>query len=959
VSGTGNATDAAAAQSVLPSAATAMAGPLASLELALEVGGLASWEWNSRTEALTWSTGMPEMLAVPNASATHIERLVRDLVAPVLVAARAEPAALEWDLQQPWRRPQRAERWLHVRARAVASPSGDTSLAGVIADVTHRRAAEPVDEVSNLYRLLVELSPDGILLHQDGRLVYANPAGARMVGVDDPDRLIGDAMMDYVALADRAALMARVAAMRETDTYSEQADMTLVGRRGQSVEVSSRSVRTTWQGRPAYQVILRDLTDSRTAHATLRYQASLLEQVSDAIISTDLDHIITSWNPGAEKLFGWSADEVLGRGLPRVLEGLSSRRAARFTKVLKHRNGRELEVQATITELKSGAGEASGYITICSDESGRRQAERDRQAADERYATAVSALEEGVLVLDAEGVVETANPAATRLLRVGSNGLLGRSLHEAVALFDDQGEQLSQSAYPGWQARASGRPDRRVFLTVGGPGQDHTWITVGANPLPQSAPGKPYPVVVSFSDTTQARNAADKLYKEARLDPLTRLPNRTLVLEHLDHALDRIKKTQNLAVLFIDLDRFKVVNDSLGHEAGDDVLRAVSERLCDVVGKHDLVGRLSGDEFVVVTRWAGETQIRKLAHHIAVSIEQPITTQGRNVVVRSSIGIASTAESPSTSGDLLRDADVAMYRAKQTGRNRSVIFDAQLRRRAVERLELEEDLRQALSEDQLWVAYQPILRIEGLGLVGAEALARWTHPARGDVSPEAFIPLAEDAGLIDDVFDQVLRKACQQAAVWRQDERNSAVSVSVNLSAQQLSDAQLVSKIRHALHRNRLSPSGLTLELTESALMEDAEAATVALSAVKEIGVQLSMDDFGTGYSSLSYLRRFPVEIIKIDRSFITGICEDTEARAIVSSIIQLADSLGRRVVAEGVETAQQLEVLAELKCDYVQGYHLSRPLTATAFSSFAAEVLPPLLPDPRKAIKQRSKLRR
>ncbi len=264
-----------------------------------------------------------------------------------------------------------------------------------------------------------------------------------------------------------------------------------------------------------------------------------------------------------------------------------------------------------------------------------------------------------------------------------------------------------------------------------------------------------------------------------------------------------------------------------------------------------------------------------------------------------------------------------------------------------------------LSENQLWVAYQPILRTEGLGLVGAEALARWTHPARGDVSPEAFIPLAEDAGLIDDVFDQVLRKACHQAALWRQDQRNSAVSVSVNLSAQQLSDPQLVSKIRHALHRNRLSPSGLTLELTESALMEDAEAATVALSAVKEIGVHLSMDDFGTGYSSLSYLRRFPVEIIKIDRGFITGICEDAEARAIVSSIIQLADSLDRRVVAEGVETAQQLEVLAELKCDYVQGYHLSRPLTATAFSSFAAEVLPPLLPDPRKAIKPRSKLRR
>jgi len=288
--------------------------------------------------------------------------------------------------------------------------------------------------------------------------------------------------------------------------------------------------------------------------------------------------------------------------------------------------------------------------------------------------------------------------------------------------------------------------------------------------------------VVSFSDTTQARSAADKLFKEARLDPLTGLPNRTLVLEHLDGALDRIRETGHLAILFIDLDRFKVVNDSLGHEAGDEVLRVVSDRLRDVVGEHDLVGRLSGDEFVVVTRWTGESRLREQAHHIASAIEQPIVTQGRHVVVRSSVGIASTAESPSTSAELLRDADVAMYRAKQTGRNRSVVFDAQLRRRAVERLELEEDLRQALSEDQLWVAYQPILRIEGLRLIGAEALARWTHPTRGDVSPEAFIPLAEDAGLIDDVFDQVLRKACQQAARWRQDQRLRAVSVSVNLA---------------------------------------------------------------------------------------------------------------------------------------------------------------------------------
>jgi diguanylate cyclase (GGDEF)-like protein/PAS domain S-box-containing protein len=931
-----------------------LAAPSAALDLALAVSGLASWNWSSRTDALTWSAGLPGLLGVSREPAPEIERHLRELLGPVLVAARAEPWNVEWELQQSWRMPRRAERRLRIHAKSLGDLAGDTRLVGVVNDTADRRSDAPADDVSTRYRLLVELSPDGIVLHQDGRIVYANPACARMVGVDDPDRMVGDLMMDYVAPKDRAALSARVAAMQETETYSEQSDMTLLGRQGELVDVSSRSVRTNWQGRPGFQAILRDLTASRAADATLRFQASLLEQVSDAIISTDLHHRITSWNPGAEALFGWTEEEVLTSDLQALLEGLSERSASRSHLVLRRRDGSQLEVRATVSELKTVGGEPSGLVIVCSDESSRRQAERDRRASDERYATVVSALEEGVLVLDAEGVVETANPAAARLLGVSDSGLIGRPLQAAVALFNEQGERLAADEYPGRRARVSGLSDQRVSLAVGKPaGLGCTWITVGASPLPLTADATAtsFPVVLSFSDITQARSAATKLFQEARLDDLTGLPNRTLVLEHLDALLERNASDRtgadNLAVLFIDLDRFKVVNDSLGHEAGDEVLRAVGARLRAVVRRQDLVGRLSGDEFVVVTPWTDEHQLRGLAGRIANTIEQPITTQGRQVVVRSSIGIASTAESPSVSTELLRDADVAMYRAKQDGRNRCVVFDAQLRRRAVERLELEADLRQGLAEQQLWVAYQPILRVDGLRLVGAEALARWNHPGRGEVPPGVFIPVAEDAGQIDEVFAQVLSKACAQAALWRQEGSGSALGVSVNLSARQLSDTQLVSKVTRALERVGLSPSGLTLELTESALMEDADAASIALAAIKDIGVHLSIDDFGTGYSSLSYLRRFPADFLKIDRSFIVGICDDPEDRAIVAGVLQLARALDRRVVAEGVETAGQLEMLADLGCDYVQGYYLSLPLTPAAFSKFATPP-PLLLPGPR-----------
>jgi diguanylate cyclase (GGDEF)-like protein len=428
--------------------------------------------------------------------------------------------------------------------------------------------------------------------------------------------------------------------------------------------------------------------------------------------------------------------------------------------------------------------------------------------------------------------------------------------------------------------------------------------------------------------TLERRRTEEAAAHDALHDPLTGLPNRTLLTDRLGQALRRRGRGgPRVAVLFLNLDGFKVVNDSLGHAAGDALLALVGPRLGAALRTGDTVARFGGDSFVVVCEdVAGEAQVHRLADRIAAAFAEPFVVGDEELFVSATTGVvlATGGERPE---DLLRDADAAMYRAKEAGR-RYEIFDPQVRERAVARLRTESEQRRAIAQDELRVHFQPYWSLPGRRLAGFEALVRWEHPERGLVPPGDFIPIAETSGLIVPIGTWVLRESCRLMAAWKRDRPETAgLQLRVNLSARQVEHPGLIHEVGAALRDHGLPADVLGLEITEGLLLQDSDTVAATLRGLKELGVGLVLDDFGTGYSSLSYLKRFPLDQLKIDRAFIGGLEEREEDRAIVQAIVGMAGALGLAVIPEGVETEEQLLALVELGCEFAQGFLLGRPM--------------------------------
>jgi len=419
-------------------------------------------------------------------------------------------------------------------------------------------------------------------------------------------------------------------------------------------------------------------------------------------------------------------------------------------------------------------------------------------------------------------------------------------------------------------------------------------------------------------------------------DALTGLPNRTLIMDRLEQMLLRSRHSQTpVAALFIDLDNFKSINDTLGHGAGDELLQAVGARLDGVVRDVDGLGRLGGDEFVVV---AAEMSLlagpELVAERLLDALKEPFTLAASAetpFTVTASIGIA--AGERTSAGELLRDADIAMYRAKLDGKSRYVVFESGMKDTVQSRMELEMDLRVALSNEEFFLAYQPTFDLSDMSPTGVEALIRWNSPTRGIVQPDDFIPLLEETGLITEIGKWVLQSACAQGASWR--EAGYPISVAVNVSARQLDSDEIVTDVQYALSQSGLDPSALTIEITETTLMRNAEETARRLIAVKGLGVRLAIDDFGTGYSSLAHLRQFPVDALKIDRSFITGLRNNNEGETLIHTLVQLGKALSIETIAEGIEQHNELSLLREEQCDGGQGFLFARPLDVAATEAF------------------------
>jgi diguanylate cyclase (GGDEF)-like protein/PAS domain S-box-containing protein len=448
-------------------------------------------------------------------------------------------------------------------------------------------------------------------------------------------------------------------------------------------------------------------------------------------------------------------------------------------------------------------------------------------------------------------------------------------------------------------------------------------------------------------DITQRKEFEDQLEHQAFFDTLTQLPNRALFMNRLQHLFHRARRAGGellFAVLYLDVDRFKGINDGLGHQAGDELLIEIAKRLERCVRPSDTLARLGGDEFTVLLEdIASEVDATRVADRIQKELSTPFVVHGQEVFSSISLGIALSSSHYQRPEDMLRDADTAMYRAKANGRSRHQVFDVDMHQRAVSLLRLETDLRRAIERNELVPYYQPIIDLGTRELRGFEALARWKHPTRGLVMPDVFIPLAEETGLIGPIGEFMLVESCRQMRQWqRQYPRTPALSISVNVSTRQLAQSNVAEQVQRVLSETGLSASSLTLEITESALMQNLKTGAAVIQSLHDMDVRLHIDDFGTGYSSLSYLHNFPVHTLKVDRSFVSRMEDAPNQAEIVRAIVSLAQNLGMEVTAEGVETRAQADALQALNCTSAQGFLFSRPLPAEEAEQLIVSGIPP-----------------
>jgi diguanylate cyclase (GGDEF)-like protein/PAS domain S-box-containing protein len=661
------------------------------------------------------------------------------------------------------------------------------------------------------------------------------------------------------------------------------------------------------------------------------FMESLVAASTDAITVVDAAGRARYSSPTAERLFGFEQGWAQGTSAFDVVHPDDLEEVARsFAEVLAHPNDvviRQFRISTATGSWRTVEARATnrlddpdvqGVIITTRDVTDRAAAEVALRESEERYRRLVEHSPQAITVQQ-DGRFVYLNPAAVRLLGAESEAeLLGRPVVDVVHPDDVAGMEPGSTA-SGDDGVAPTMRERRIVR------RDGDVLEVELVSVPVTFGGQAATQVMA-RDVTDRRRAERVLAHHALHDHLTGLPNRALFLDRLAQALVRCGRSGAfVAVLHVDLDRFKLVVDELGHESGDRVLQAVAARLRNVVRPSDTVARFAGDEFVVVCDDVqGPAEATRIANRILEVLAVPVDDD-EELSLGASIGVALARGDEVTAEALVRNADTAMHRAKELGRGRIELFDEAMRSRAVDRLRQERLLARAVAEGRLSLHYQPVVRLPELEISGVEALVRWDHPDRGQVLPGDFVPLAEESGLIVEVGSWVLGEGCRQAARWaRSIGPARGLEVAVNLSAKQLAEPFFVKEVAGLLHDERAV--SLWLEITETLLLEDPIVTASLLTELRGLGVKLAIDDFGTGYSSLAYLRRFPVDCLKIDQSFVSGLDGDGDSRPIAAAIVEMAHALGLRVVAEGVETPTQLEALVELGCDAAQGFLFAPP---------------------------------
>jgi diguanylate cyclase (GGDEF)-like protein/PAS domain S-box-containing protein len=720
--------------------------------------------------------------------------------------------------------------------------------------------------------------------------------------------------------------------------------------------------RGSWQRDKAGQIIevvgtMTDITALKEAEQNLTESENRFRMITasakDGVVMVDTAGRITLWNPASESMFGYTAAEAVGCEAHRLLVPIRYQQAYRlglqrfFANDHKHENSRTLEVTALRRDGREFSVEVSlsavlvrglwYAVALIRDISERKTLETRLR----RAMMVFDNTRDGVVITDLKGNIIGVNRAFTDVTGYAEDEVLGhnpsllQSGHQGGEFYQAMWRKVHEAGI--WEGEIWNRRKNGEIYPE--------WLTIN---MVRDPAGHPSHYLGVFTDITRIKSSEEKLERLAHYDPLTDLPNRRLILSRLEHALEHASRHgHRIAVLYLDLDNFKQVNDSLGHHEGDELLVAVAQRLKGRLRQEDTFGRLGGDEFFLLLEAVPDfNEVAAMAQNLLALLATPFTlSNGNDVFVTASIGISVYPEDNITAMELMRDADAAMYRAKENGRNQYCFYTRDMNINALEIMELETALRGALERDELVLYYQPQVDTWSGKVTGAEALLRWQRQGFGLVPPGQFIPLAEKTGLILPIGRWVIDSACRQIREWL-DEGLQVVRVAVNVSAKQFRVGDLENVLEQALSRYGVPAQYLEVELTESMLMEHPDEVVETLNNLKKIGVQLSLDDFGTGYSSLAYLSRFPLDALKIDQSFVRDIIVKPVATTIADSIIGLAQRMRLRVVAEGVEREEQLLFLRDRDCNEVQGFYLSRPLPVIAFTEILRQHLT-LFPQP------------